>query len=91
MEHYHGGTKRERERALAKIHRRGGVCFTSYGMLVNNAQLLAERDGRDYTWVINLYADELVQERRNSIAKALELRLSCTNPSMCGIFVRKPM
>ena len=25
--------------------------------------------------------DELVQERRNSIANALELRLSCTNPS----------
>ena len=28
------------------------------------------------------YIDGLVQERRNSIAKALELRLSCTNPSM---------
>ena len=27
--------------------------------------------------------DGLVQERRNSIANALELRLSCTNPSMC--------
>ena len=25
--------------------------------------------------------DELVEERRNSIANALELRLSCTNPS----------
>ena len=25
--------------------------------------------------------DGLVQERRNSIANALELRLSCTNPS----------
>ena len=24
--------------------------------------------------------DKLVQERRNSIANALELRLSCTNP-----------
>ena len=28
------------------------------------------------------YFDGLVQERRNSIANALELRLSCTNPSM---------
>ena len=28
------------------------------------------------------YVDGLVQERRNSIANALELRLSCTNPSM---------
>ena len=26
----------------------------------------------------------LVQERRNSIANTLELRLSCTNPSICG-------
>ena len=26
--------------------------------------------------------DGLVQERRNSIATALELRLSCTNPSI---------
>ena len=29
------------------------------------------------------YIDGLVQERRNSIADALELRLSCTNPSRC--------
>ena len=28
----------------------------------------------------NLQIDRLVQERRNSIANALELRLSCTNP-----------
>ena len=28
--------------------------------------------------------DGLVQERRNSIANALELRLSCTNPSTCA-------
>ena len=29
-----------------------------------------------------LHIDGLVQERRNSIANALELRLSCTNPSI---------
>ena len=29
------------------------------------------------------YIDGLVQERRNSIANALELRFSCTNPSIC--------
>ena len=28
------------------------------------------------------YIDGLVQERRNSIANALELRLSCTNSSI---------
>ena len=29
-----------------------------------------------------VYIDGLVQERRNSIANTLELRLSCTNPSI---------
>ena len=31
------------------------------------------------------YVDGLVQERRNSITNALELRLSCANPSMCPL------
>ena len=31
------------------------------------------------------FVDGLMQERRNSIANALELRLSCTNPSMCQV------
>ena len=30
-----------------------------------------------------VYVDGLVRERRNSIANALELRLSCTNSTMC--------
>ena len=30
-----------------------------------------------------IHIDGLEQERRNSIAKALELRLSCTNPTTC--------
>ena len=34
------------------------------------------------TYRINEYIDGLVQERRNSIANELELRLSCTNPSL---------
>ena len=29
-----------------------------------------------------------MQERRNSIANALELRLSCTNPSICKVQIR---
>ena len=37
-----------------------------------------------------LYVDKLVQKRHNSIANALELCLSCTNPSMWYLeFVRK--
>ena len=33
--------------------------------------------------ITNSQIDGLVQERRNSIANALELRLSYTNPSQC--------
>ena len=33
------------------------------------------------------HMDGLVQERRNSIANALELRLPCTNPSIYGAWV----
>ena len=32
---------------------------------------------------LSLYIDGLVQERRNSSASAMELRLSCTKPSIC--------
>ena len=35
------------------------------------------------------YMDGFVQERRNSIANALGLRLSCTNPSICQGQLRK--
>ena len=38
-----------------------------------------------YGMAESLHIDGLVQERRNSIANALELRLSCTNPSIYGI------
>ena len=31
-----------------------------------------------------MYIDGLVQERRNSIANTLELRLSCTEPTTCN-------
>ena len=36
-----------------------------------------------YEFQVNWYIDGLIQERRNSIANALELRLSCTSPSTC--------
>ena len=34
------------------------------------------------TWFYSGHLDGLVQERRNCIANAMELRLSCTNPSV---------
>ena len=37
-----------------------------------------------------VYIGGLVQERRNSIANALELRLSCTNPSICDTLSQFP-
>ena len=36
--------------------------------------------------MFSFHVDGLVQERRNSIANTLELRLSCTNPSMYRLF-----
>ena len=35
-----------------------------------------------YTWKDGLYIDGLMQERRNSIANALELRLPCIDPAL---------
>ena len=35
------------------------------------------------------YFDEFMQERRNSIASARELHLSCTNPSIFSLWQRK--
>ena len=39
-----------------------------------------EQTRRSPSAVNSLFIDGLVQERRNSSANALELRLSCTNP-----------
>ena len=43
---------------------------------------LSTRELSTHTYIYNHNVDGLVQERRNSSALALELRLSCTNPSM---------
>ena len=37
--------------------------------------------------IFEYHIDGLVQESRNSIALAMELRLSCTNPSICFAFL----
>ena len=42
-----------------------------------------------YYCMVNVHIDGLVQARRNSIANALELRLSCTNPSVYAIVIHK--
>ena len=48
------------------------------GSIVNDFETI---DHRCYNDTVR-YIDGLVQERHNSIANALELRLSCTNPSI---------
>ena len=51
---YHSQSKRERERDLRQLRRNGGVCLTSYGIIVNNAEVLAtDVNGRDFIWVRN--------------------------------------
>ena len=48
---------------------------------------------RDPLFVVagaRVYIDGLVQERRNSIAKALDLHLSCTNPSILAVNKQTP-
>ena len=51
-------------------------------MLFNNWQLFVSYIRQDNA--CRRQIDGLVQERRNSIANALELRLSCINPSKCA-------
>ncbi|GFY70093.1 DNA excision repair protein ERCC-6-like [Trichonephila inaurata madagascariensis] len=47
---FHGGSKKERERNLLKVQRRGHVLLTSYGMVLNALGMLAEFDNRPFVW-----------------------------------------
>ena len=53
LQNFHTNTRREKERALQKVARRGGVVLTSYGMLVRpeNTQMLSQVLGRELRWV----------------------------------------
>ena len=51
--------------------------YISLNALVNNSQIPCDKRCHGVTHI-----DWLMQERRNSIANALELHLSCTNPSV---------
>ena len=50
------------------------MSYPCYGWVWNIQNILGE---------LGQYINGLVQEKRNSIANALELRLSCTDPSTC--------
>ncbi|XP_060593445.1 DNA excision repair protein ERCC-6-like, partial [Ruditapes philippinarum] len=47
---YHGNSKREKERALARVQRRGGVCLTTYGLVVTSWEQIGQQDGREFVW-----------------------------------------
>ncbi|CAL1297537.1 unnamed protein product [Larinioides sclopetarius] len=47
---FHGSSKKERERNLLRIQRRGHVLLTSYGMVLNALNLLTEFEGRTFVW-----------------------------------------
>jgi len=49
---YHTQSKREREKTLRLVRKIGGVCVTSYGVVVNNADELSTNSaGHDFVWV----------------------------------------
>ncbi|KAL3857456.1 hypothetical protein ACJMK2_012126 [Sinanodonta woodiana] len=47
---YHGTSKKEKERALMKVQRRGGVCLTTYGTVVTSSEQLSQQDRKEFIW-----------------------------------------
>lgn len=48
---FHGSSKKEKERALARVRTRGGVLMTTYGLVVTTKETFAERHGQQFVWV----------------------------------------
>ena len=78
--------------SMTELHYRGGWGGVGYRVGNRNSGLgrrqrilKSPEHQQAWYWLCRdrQHVDGLVQERRNSIAKAMELRLSCTNPSMC--------
>lgn len=47
---YHSGSKKERERNLARVQRRGGVLLTSYGMAQTSYEAFCTQNGQQFVW-----------------------------------------
>ncbi|XP_077505212.1 DNA excision repair protein ERCC-6-like [Amblyomma americanum] len=47
---YHSASKKERERNLARVQRRGGVLLTSYGMTQTNYEAFCTQNGSQFLW-----------------------------------------
>ncbi|XP_071945347.1 DNA excision repair protein ERCC-6-like isoform X2 [Antedon mediterranea] len=50
VESFHTDSKRQRQRVLEKVQRRGGVLLISYGLVVTNCDNLKTKDGYSFTW-----------------------------------------
>ena len=59
-----------------------GTCFLFCEFKILSVLYETSRYNWSFFSFLAILIDGLVQERRNSIANALELRLSCTNPSI---------
>ncbi|XP_052223734.1 DNA excision repair protein ERCC-6-like isoform X2 [Dreissena polymorpha] len=47
---FHGNSKREKERALHRVQKRGGICLTTYGLVVTSWEMMGQKDGREFVW-----------------------------------------
>ncbi|XP_075553346.1 DNA excision repair protein ERCC-6-like [Dermacentor variabilis] len=47
---YHSVSKKERERNLARVQRRGGVLLTSYGMAQTSKEAFCTQNGQQFVW-----------------------------------------
>ncbi|CAL1535176.1 unnamed protein product, partial [Lymnaea stagnalis] len=47
---FHGGSKKEREKSLARVRTRGGVLLTTYGLVMTTKETFAVRHGQEFVW-----------------------------------------
>ena len=48
---FHGASKKERERLLERVQRRGGVLMVSYGLVMTCWEQINHYRGNDFVWV----------------------------------------
>ncbi|KAL4223042.1 DNA excision repair protein ERCC-6-like [Mactra antiquata] len=47
---YHGSSKREKERSLHRVQKRGGILLTTYGLVVTSWEQLGHQHGSEFVW-----------------------------------------
>ena len=51
MSELHSQSNKDRVKLVSRIHQRGGVCLTSYGIVVANEHVLTSSKDREIVWV----------------------------------------